>query len=228
MRRAIGVLTLAALGVLPATARAASLDIRAGGFFPRANSNLFDDSVELYTVSKRDFRGFTGGVELDAALTPNLELGFHVDGYSRSVDTSYRDFVHDDGREIQQTLKLRSIPVGVSLRLSPAGRGSVSPYLAVGADLVVWRYEMFGDFVDFRAEDLPVISDAFESDGVAPGFHVAGGVRVKLSHDFSLVGEARYLAVPSDEMNKDFAQTRDRNKIDLSGVSALVGLSIRF
>lgn len=222
MMRRIAVLMLGVLGGLPAAGVAGSLDLRVGGFLPRANSNLFSDDNELYTVDKSAWRGFTGGAEYSFSISDNVELGFHLDGYDRTVHTSYRDFVRENGREIQQSLKLTIVPLGVSLRFVPwSGRDVITPYAAVGADIVFYRYEEFGDFIDF--DSLDVIEDAFISEGAAPSFHVAGGVRVPLGHDFRLTGEVRYQWAQAD-MADDFRG----NKLDLSGVSATVGFGLRF
>jgi hypothetical protein len=224
VKRPIAVIILGLLALPAATARAGSLDARVGAFFPRAESNLFDDDAELYTVENSDWRGISGGIEYSGRLVPNVEFGLHLDGYGRTVHTSYRDFVRESGREITQSLKLNIVPLGLSVRLVPTSRrASFAPYVAAGVDLYYWRYEEFGDFVDFDDPDLPVIGDAFVSEGVAPGFHVAAGLRVPLNRDFSLTGEVRY-NIAKDDMGDDFRG----NRIDLGGVNATLGVHIRF
>jgi Outer membrane protein beta-barrel domain len=236
VQRAIAVLSLALVAAVPASARAGGLDLRLGAFFPSGNSNLFDDDSQLYLhnghpVTKSDFNGIYGGLEYNARLARNVEIGFSVDGYGRSLDTSYRDFVSPNGDEIRQTLKLNIVPVGVSIRIVPTNRrAAVAPYIAVGADLVFWNYEEFGDFVDFSAPaPQPIVPDHFKSSGVAPGAHVAVGVRIALARDFSLVGEGRYLWAKAD-MGGDFAPTQPGlgNRIDLGGASATLGFHLRF
>lgn len=225
MRRALAGLTLVMLSVLPENALAGAIDVRLGAFIPRESSNLFSDDRDLYTVEKHDWNGLTGGVEYSGRVAPNLELGVHVDGYGRTLDTVYRDFTTDTGRDIAQTLKLQIVPVGVTLRLIAGGRRSaVVPYFGVGADLYYWRYEEFGDFIDFDDASFPIIEDSFVSDGMTAGGHVAAGVRVRLSHDFSLVGEGRYHLAPKVEMGDDF----QGNTLDLRGWSATLGVHVAF
>jgi hypothetical protein len=222
MMRRIVVMVIGLLAAIPAAGVAGTLDLRAGAFFPKADSNLFRDDSELYTVDKSDWRGFTGGAEYSFNVGDNVELGFHVDGYGRTVHTSYLDFVTESGREIQQSLKLTIVPMGVSLRFVPIrGRRALTPYATVGADLVFYSYEEFGDFVDFETSEI--FEDAFISEGVAPGFHVAGGLRVPVGDDFRVTGEVRYQWAKAD-MGDDFRG----NEIDMSGLSATVGLSLRF
>ena len=223
-------LTTAMLGAA-APSHASGLDLRLGAFFPSAKSNLFSDAAELYFVDpKKDFRGFTGGIEYNTQLVDNVELGISVDGYDKMWDTSYRDYLHPDGGEIRQTLKLDIVPVGLTLRFVPTGRRvPVAPYLAVGADLFYWRWREYGEFIDFRDSDNPIIADSFRSDGWTGGFHVAGGLRVRVSHDFQVTAEGRYQRAKTT-MGDDFSPTEEgfENEIDLSGWSATVGVHIRF
>ena len=89
------------IGLLPGEARASGIEIRVGGMQPRAKSILFDDSVALYDVEKKDFAGVFGGIEFTKSLAPNIELGLSIDGYGREIPSVYRDFTRPSGREIQ-------------------------------------------------------------------------------------------------------------------------------
>jgi opacity protein-like surface antigen len=227
MRRATVVATLG-IGLLASSAEAGSLDLRGGAFFPRAESNLFYDDAELYLrdgrpLERSDWNNAIGGFQYNQELGPLVELGFSVDFFQRTLQTSYRDFVTSTDREIYQTLQLNMVPVGVQVRLGPTRRGQISPYLAVGGDLVYYEYEEWGDFVDFDDPANPIIPDSFISQGVAPGFHVAGGVRVPVGDDFAITAEGRYQWA-EDDMGDDFRG----NRIDLTGASVTVGLNIRF
>jgi opacity protein-like surface antigen len=225
--------TLLAGSALPA--RAGGLHFRMGAFFPRADSgaanDLFADVNELYSrdfdtlegVAASDWTGFAGGIEYTQAVAPLLELGLHFDGYGRTLDTFYRDYLDEDGRDIFQTSKLTMVPMGVSVRVIPTRREALAPYVAAGVDAIYYRYEEFGDFVDFFDPDGLVLYDSFLSDGWAFGFHAAAGVRVPLNYDWSLVGEARY-QWSATEMNQDFRL----NRIDLSGLTVTVGAHVRF
>src|SRR5262249_24737700 len=152
-------------------------DIRLGAFFPRANTgkvnDLFADDFKLYTVSKSDWYGFSGGAQFNARLARNLEIGFGVDGYGRTLNTEYRDYERDSRPPIRQSLKLDVVPISVELRLTPTSRHArVAPFIGVGGDLIYWKYEEFGEFVKFSDPKLSVIEDSFVSEGVNPAFHV--------------------------------------------------------
>jgi hypothetical protein len=242
VRRAMLSLTLPVLLIAGArSSEAGSLDARIGGFFPRmrdcgipsdqpAKYTLFQDDCELYFVGKGDFDSLYGGIEYSGVLSPYLEVGVSVDGFSRSVDTSYRDYTRADGSEIRQTLKLTSVPVGVTVRIIPTSkRVRVAPYVGGGIDAVFYTYEEFGDFIDFFDPDLPVIADSFRSESVAFGVHAVGGVRFYLNRDFAITGEGKYLWA-GDDMGDDFAPNEPGlvNRIDLSGWAFTVGLHVRF
>jgi opacity protein-like surface antigen len=231
MTRTVASLVLAALVLLPWPASGSDLDLRIGAFFPRAQSNLFADNRELYgfgeddPVGKSDWVGVYGGAEWRFRIAPSLYAGLHVDGYGRTLNTEYRDFERPSGRPIEQSLKLSIVPLGASLRWVPRdGRRDVSPYLGAGIDAVFYKYEEIGDFIDFFDDDLPVVEDHFVDDGAALGFHALAGLRVPLTDDISLTGEARYLWARTD-MGDDFGPDLE---IDLSGLSATFGVSIRF
>jgi hypothetical protein len=242
MRRAILSLTL--LGLLVASAGradAGGVDLRIGGFFPRARDcgipsnqhaeyTLFQDDCELYFVQQSDFDGVYGGIEFNQVLTNYVEIGVSYDYYSRTTDTSYRDYTRPDGGEIQQSLRLRVAPLGLTVRLMPTGKkAKVAPYIGGGIDALFYKYEEYGDFIDFYDPDLAITSDHFVTESTAFGYHALGGLRVYLNRDFALTGEGRY-QWGKDDMRDDFAPNAPglENRIDLSGWTFTVGLHVRF
>ena len=228
MRRVLAVLTLGVVAALPSPAAAGGLDLRIGGFFPEEKGTLFGDLRELYTVDNGDFAGVYGGAEYSFGLGEKFEVGLHVDGYAKTRHTAYRDFERPSSREINQSMELQVIPVGMTLRFVPRpGRSQVTPYLGVGADAVFWNFEERGDFIDFDDDGLPVVPDIFYADGTAPGFHVAAGLRVPVGYDFAIVGEVRYLWA-DDDMGGDFGAYVGDHRLELSGLTATVGMTIRF
>ncbi len=231
MRRARLILTVATLLLASAgSVLAQGLDLRIGAFRPHGEETLFNDDRSLYLVDKSDFLGVFGGVEYNTVLARNVELGFSVDGYSRAVDTSYRDYTRPNGSEIEQTLKLEMVPIGLTLRFVPTGkRASIAPYVGGGVDAVFYQYEEYGDFIDFYDPDIAIYSDHFKDSGTAFGAHVVAGLRVYLNRDFAIVGEGRYQWAKKD-MNEDFSPNESGlvNTIDLSGASFTLGVHIRF
>jgi hypothetical protein len=241
VRRVMAGLGLILLVAGAGPASAGGLDLRIGGFFPRmrdcgvpssqrADYTLFQDDCELYMLGKGDFDGVYGGIEYNQVLADYVEVGLSFDGYSKTHDTSYRDYVRPDGSEIRQSLKLTMMPLGLTVRLLPTSkRNKVVPFVGGGVDAVFYQYEEWGDFIDFYDPTYPIRPDNFKSDGTAFGLHAVGGLRVYLNHDFAIAGEGRYQWA-SDEMGDDFSPNEPGlvNKIDLSGWSFTVGLHVRF
>lgn len=224
MRRATFVMCVAVLAAV-SPAAAGSLDVRLGAFFPQVRSTLFDDAGQLYGTRRSDWTGVTGGAEYSARLGRNVELGVHLDGYGRSLNTSYSGYTGDGGREIRQNLRLTTVPLGMTLRFTPTGRRArLAPYVGAGVDVIFWEYEAYGDFIDFFDDGLPVRYDDFVSSGATVGVHGVAGLRIPLDRDFSLTAEFRYLAAAKDDMEDDFRG----NDIDVSGASATLGMNLRF
>lgn len=230
------------LGVLIAPQVAAQgLDLRIGEFLPEmrdcrvpssqpAEYTLFQDVCELYAVDLGAFDGVYGGIEFNQVIAKNVEAAIHFDWYSKTVDTFYRDYERPDRTNILQSLRLRTAPLGVSLRFVPTSkRVKFAPFVGGGIDAVFYRYEEYGDFIDFFDPDLAIYADHFVDDGVAFGLHALGGIRFYVNRDFAIVGEARYQWAAAD-MGDDFAPNEPGlvNRIDLSGWTWTVGVHVRF
>ena len=239
-RATAAVLALGLVAASPVAGWASGLEVRIGGFFPRGQSDLFDDVNELYTresrrnectattcpgVDKDDFAGVYGGAEYSFNVADHVEMGISVDGYSKRIPTFYGQFSRPNGDDIFQELRLTVVPVGVSLRVLPLDRyATVQPYATIGADVFFYKYEEFGDFIDFFSKNLDISSDSFKSDGAAFGGHAAAGLRIPLGHDFAITAEGRYQFAQKKRMGDDF----DQNTLDLNGASATVGIRLRF
>jgi len=225
-------LALGLVALSPAAGWASGLELRIGGFCPRGESDWFGDDNELYSragelagVTPNHFDGLYGGVEYSFNVAKKLEMGISIDGYGKTIPTVYRDFTRPDGSEIEQNLRLFTIPLGLSLRFLPRDRfATVQPYVTIGADVIFYQYEEFGDFIDFFSDNLDIRTDSFESDGAAFGGHAAVGLRIPIGHDFAITAEGRYQFAERKRMEEDF----DQNIIDVNGASATIGIRLRF
>jgi opacity protein-like surface antigen len=223
MRRVMAaVIVLCGLGSAPAFA--GSLELRLGSFFPKADSDLFLADEDIFATRKSDWKGFTGGLEYSFGSGRNVELGVHLDGYGKNIDTSYRRHVRQSGGEIEQTLSPSTAPLGMTLRFVPGRRHArFRPYVGVGADIVFWEYKEAGSFIDFDTNEI-VEFDEFESSGAAPAVHAVAGLRFGITPDIFLTAEGKYLASTTVDMGDDFRN----NRINVSGSSATVGVLVRF
>jgi hypothetical protein len=170
----------------------------------------------------KDFNGFTFGGEYLLGIGRYLEAGFGVGYYQNTVHSVYANLTHASGDEIQQDLKLRTVPITVTARFLPLPRGSsVEPYVGVGLAVIPWRYSETGEFVDV---DNSIFPARYIADGTATGPVVIGGVRFPISA-FVAGGEFRWQKAEGDiPADAGLLGT----KIDLGGWTTNFTFGVRF
>jgi hypothetical protein len=85
-----------------------------------------------------------------------------------------------------------------------------------------YSYKQDGEFVDFR--DLEIFAESLESKGWGPAAYGAAGIDLSLTPRVGLTTQARY-DYARGAMSRDFDGF---DRIDLSGISATVGINFRF
>jgi hypothetical protein len=239
------ILFAAALGAAsPASAQVVqSVNFGAGIFAPRGFDSRVDNDVLLrdrlgeflpadpglsdaLAFEMSDFRSGQLFGEWNLAFGDHVEIGAGASFYKRSVPSVYYDLVDEQGRDIDQTLRLRVVPVTAVVRFLPFGRaGDVQPYVGAGVGAFSYRYAEFGRFVD--PENLDIYEARYTATGVAPGGVVLGGVRLPMGGDiYGLTLEGRYQFATGDTGGIEEGFLAD--KIDLGGFQFNVGLLIRF
>lgn len=221
-------LLLTALVIAPAQARAQqAINLTLGGFIPtgedaRVDGDVLLENRDILDFDVSDFNTGSVGIEWLLPVGEFVEVGAGVGYTSRTVPTVYNDFVNRDGREIEQDLKLRTVPFTATLRFLPFGRSrAVQPYLGGGVGVVNYRYSEIGDFVDFT--DRSVFTDRFVATGTEVGPVALAGIRFPLGDAFALGGEVRYQKAEAD-LSDEFLGP----KLDLGGFHYLMTFRIRF
>jgi len=210
-----------------------SLGIRGGYAVARASGEIFDFTRKQLTIERRDFDSSVFGGQLAITVSPRVDLAFDVTVTETRTPSEFRDWVGTDDRPIQQKTMFRRVPftVGAKAYLKDRGRSvgrfawiasRWAPYVGAGAGWVWYRFEQTGEFVDF--ETLDIFNDIFTSHGKTPTLHLYGGADWSLGPQFFLTAEARY-AWASAELGTDFV---DFDPMDLSGLQATLGFSVRF
>jgi hypothetical protein len=210
-----------------------SFTVRGGFDRARAGSDVFDFATDQLTLSRGDFGAFSVGADLAFRIGARADLGVGVAFAGSEASSEFRRFVDQDDQPIEQSTVLRRVPVTATLKayLTPRGRSigryawvpaRYAPYVAAGGGVMWSRFRQEGDFVDFETTD--VFPDRLTSTSWTPTAHGAAGIDYSLSPRFALTGEGRYTWARAD-LSGDFAGF---DPIDLSGVSATVGLSVRF
>jgi hypothetical protein len=178
----------------------------------------------LYEIN--DFMGFTFNGEWGVAVGRRLEFAAGAGYYQRTVDSVYRNLVDISGREIEQELRLRIVPISGVVRFFPIGRASdIQPYIGGGVSALNYRYTETGEFVDLS--DFSTFPARYIASGTAPGGLFLIGVRFPLGGDIhGLTTEYRYQWGSGDTGGADAGFLHD--KIDLSGGNLTFGYLLRF
>lgn len=219
--------TALVLAAAPAATAQQAINLSLGGFAvtgadARADGDVLIENLDILAFDVKDFNSGSVGIEWLLPIGEFLEIGAGAAFTSRTVPTVYNDFVNRDGREIEQDIKLRTVPFTATARLLPLGRSrAVTPYIGGGVAVINYRYSEVGDFVDFT--DRSVFSDRFVAAGTATGPVALAGIRFPLGDAFSLGGEVRYQKAEA-ELSEDFLGP----VLDLGGFHYLFTVHVKF
>jgi outer membrane protein W len=222
-----------------------------GWFWPRSFDTRVDGDVLVANLTQPDvLPGVSGSLSFDIgqlkgppffgewnlAFNKHFEVSANVSYLNQTIDSHYLDLVNGEknNAEIQQTLRLRMIPITGVVRFLPFGDAtSIQPYAGGGLAAVTFRYQETGEFVDPSTPNLDIYSAKYSKSGVGFGPVILAGVRVPLGGDvYALTVEGRYTFASGDLPACSEGASGDNcflgNKIDLSGGMFNFGFLIRF
>lgn len=210
-----------------------SLKFEAGYGFQRAQGDVFDYSVDRFTLGRRDFDSPYLGGEIGIRLDEQWDIALGVGHQSSSAQSESRPYIGTDGLPIEQVTELRLLPVVASAKyyLLPRGRKigrfawipeTIVPFVGAGLGIMSYRFEQEGEFVD--DESLDIYFDRLLSEGNAFLARASAGVDLSVGRQLVLTGEARY-GYSRAPMDFDFSGFDD---IDLDGFQLVGGISVRF
>ena len=239
MRQRLGLLALLGAGAIGLSAQPAAaqqtLNFSFGYFTVRGedarvegdilNEHRGAEATLVYDL--QDFNGASIGGEWLVPLSQYLEAGAGVSFTRRTVPSVYEDFIDADGSEIEQDLRLRRVPIDLTIRVVPLGQQSgVQPYFGAGISIVNWRYSESGEFVDFSRGNA-IFRDQFVASGNETGPVVLGGVRFA-GDSLSAGAEVRYHSAEGELGTSSFASAGAVPKIDLGGWTYQFNIGLRF
>lgn len=210
-----------------------TLKLETGYGFARASGDIFDFIIAEHTLERRDFNSPYIGGELAIRLTDQFDLAVGVGYQQISKQSEFRDFVDEEFLPIAQVTELEQIPITASVRFFPLDRGrslgrfawvprTFSPFVSVGAGVLQYSLQQFGDFVDYDTEEI--FTDNFRADNSAFVGQAAAGANVSLTQRVLFSFEGRYRWSTGD-LDDDFIGF---DPIDLNGVQLIGGLAVRF
>lgn len=200
-----------------------SVRFRLGIFEPRADSQYWDETFEVFTGSPSSFEDLVFGVDYIWRTSRTGGIAFGASFYEGATTQAYRDWVDGNGNDVSHatTLKLSDLTAAYVLRF---GRGGLRPYIGAGGGLLWWNLREEGSFIDFADPDLPVIFASYRADGTTWELFGLAGLDIPLGYKWSFFFEGRYRWAEA-ELNKDFSGF---GTIDLTGYELTGGFSYNF
>jgi opacity protein-like surface antigen len=222
-----------------------SLGFRGGWAFNRSKGAIYDDLTDVLTLSKSDFDAPAFTFDFSWRLISWLDVVFGLEVSGRKQKSEDRKFSEVNGSPIVQDTRLTQVPLTLSLKIYPLGRGeqvgqyawirkTVVPYIGGGIGGTWYELKQKGDFVDRKPApgDCPpppdpevpfgcIFADVLTSDGWAFSQHAFGGVDIKLTRSLGLILEGRYYWADAD-LKRDYVNF---NRIDLDGARVMIGFN---
>jgi hypothetical protein len=179
----------------------------------RTEGDALVENRDIYLFDFDDFNTASVGAEYLVSFGEFFEAGGGIGYTNRSVDTIYEDYERPDGSEIEQTLKLRIVPMTATVRVLPLGRSNAfQPYVGGGIGIHNWRYSETGDFIDFSLPGRPIFRESYTATGTSVGPVAVFGARFGVGN-VTFGGEVRYQKAEGELDERDFLGP----KIDLGG-----------
>jgi opacity protein-like surface antigen len=223
-----------------------SLGFRGGWAFNRSKGEIYDFLTDELTLSKSDFDAPAFIFDFSWRLISWLDVVFGLEVSGRQQKSEDRDFTEVNGDPIVQKTRLSQVPLTLSLKIYPIGRGeqvgkyawirkAVVPYIGGGIGGTWYKLKQKGDFVhetDFTDPDddfcmgaaACIFEDVFTSDDWTFAQHVFAGVDIKLTRRLGLILEGRYYWADAD-VQGDYVGF---NSIDLDGARVMIGFNWKF
>ena len=235
MRLNLGAMALSVAAAMLVSAQPASaqqtLNFSLGYFTVRGEDarverDVLNENRNFLVFEIGDFNGATVGAEWLVPLGGYFEAGAGLSFSRRTVPSVYDDFVDSDGSEIEQDLRLRLVPVALTVRVLPLGQTSpVQPYFGGGLGIFNWRYSESGEFVDFRNRNA-IFREQYAASGSETGPVVVGGLRF-VGDTVSAGAEVRYHRAAAD-LGARFSTLAPEPRIDLGGWTYQFTIGMRF
>lgn len=188
------------------------------------NSDIFRKVGTEELLSPGDFNSLYIGGEWLVALGEYLEAGAGIAYTQRTVATSYDQWLDEDGFEIEQDLRLRTVPIAFTARAVPLGqRTPIQPYVGAGLLVIPWKYSEVGDFIDETFDPPEIFTDEFVASGTETGPILLFGLRFA-GETFTVGGEVRRQWADASLPPGEFYGTA----LDLGGWTYLANVGVRF
>ncbi len=200
-----------------------SFNIKLGLFQPNMQSELWDINMENLALNEQDMQNISFALEYEQFF--NRVMSFSIEGthYSREHNSQYTEYEYEDGSPIYQSLALTINSLELNLKIYPLGHHQAfSPFLGGGIGIYYWKYEQWGDFINFL--DGSVEEGYADTRTYTPAFNARAGFTFKAWRSTGLSFEVKYqfLKGSLSSLFEDF------DKLDMSGWIFNFGVNLFF
>ena len=246
-------LFVAAILLIPAFSFSNIFTFKAGLFFPKAKSDLWQYEFDNVDLTRAKFQNSNFGVSYEHFFSREISFVLGIDGYSKKKLGIYKNYVgregipyyyaleSGEGETLVHVFNVSITPIQLSVKLTPMGRGrKLIPYVGGGVGVYLWSLSRQGDFVDFSMKEeyfdveleenrmgfaLYPDSTARESSKLSIGYHAFGGLMYAFANRITLEAEFKYNFA---EGKLEAWSFRDSAPFDLSGFQISLGINYWF
>jgi hypothetical protein len=209
--------------------------LQAGYAAAPARGDLIDFTTTNLTLNRGDFSSPAISAALAGWIEPRSQLQLSLGYAGTTRNSEFREYVDSaTDAPITQSTTFQRVPISLSYKqyLTSPGRSigslawipaKLAPYLGVGGGAMWYRFKQSGDFVDFQTSEINE-GLILVSSGWAPMAQAMAGLDYSLSPRWVLNAQGTYRWA-SAQLSNDFSGF---GRLDLSGLSTTVGLSVRF
>jgi hypothetical protein len=212
---------------------AVTLTLRGGYDRPFAGGDIYSFATDKLTLSKSAFAAVNAQLDLGINLSPRVQIVLGAGTARSDKPSEFRKYIDTDNKPIEQSTRLRRIPLTVGARyaLRPTGEqigrfawipSRLVPWAGAGVGSMNYSFSQVGDFVDFKT--LNVFPQTLESSGWAPMAYANVGGDLGITTHLLLTGDLRY-TFARGKLDGGFVGF---NNIDLSGAAATMGFTLRY
>ncbi len=217
----ICILLTAVLVLAPGLIFSDVVTFKVGYFFPRAESDLWQDEFYNMSFEKSNYQASNFGFGYEYFLSNQFSLVLNVEGYSKNKLGYYDEFVgyefvegdfafpadFEGEFDPAHTFSVSITPIQLSIKIAPLGRRQkFIPYVGGGVGLYIWSVRLYGDVIDFSDdsyyyEDEDIIVDPIypiftanvrDENNLKLGYHAFGGIMIPVANRISFEAEFKY------------------------------------
>lgn len=245
-------LFVAAILLIPAFSFSNIFTFKAGLFFPRAKSDLWQYEFDNMDFTKTNYQNTNFGFAYEYFFSREISFVLGIDGYNRNKLGTYKNYVgreglpyyyaleSGEGDSLVHVFNVSITPIQLSVKLTPMGRGrKLIPYVGGGVGVYLWSLTRSGDFVDFSMEDEYIdlesgenimgfavfIDDSRERSKLSIGYHAFGGFMYAFANRITLEAEFKYNFA---EGKLEIGSFQSYAPFDLSGYQISLGINYWF